>query len=137
MQENIHKLASDFLNDYLRQHGGSTHLSVVSARPRHVVENRAAAAEFIKQLRKSRREQREAARYEIEHEQSVILARSGTRCAQFFCGWKYNGFPVFSYDRRLAIVVESDDATRHVEALAARGIDVNPLPAPIEAKESF
>jgi hypothetical protein len=33
--------------------------------------------------------------------------------------------------------MEIMESTRHVEALAARGIDVNPLPAPIEAKESF
>ena len=132
MSDDIHQLASDFLNDYLRKHGGSTDVSVVSTRPRRIVENRTAALEFIRQLRKSRLERPQAARYEIDPPEQVILARSISRAAPYLYGWKY-GQPVFTHDSRLALVVDSDEATRVQDALKDNGIGVTALPAPATA----
>jgi hypothetical protein len=116
MSDDLHSTAEKFLREYLAKTGSKTE-PVVSAQPalssvHQVAASKAVAADFIKQLHKSRKEEAEAKseRYEVEEPQRVVLARR-TRCLIYFYGFK-RGQPVFTYCLNLAVVVDALEATQ-------------------------
>lgn len=133
-QEDIHTIAERFLLDHLAKTGSKCEaVRPVAPRSACAIESRKAAEGFLRELVTK---QTETKRYQIDESQHVILSRSTTRVAPYFYGFK-KGFPVFTYDRRLAQMVDSKDAMELQGDLRERGIEVTISPAPETPTGSF
>ena len=133
-QQNIHDLADRFLREYQAKTGSKPEpVQLTSAVPRsvpYVAASQAAADKFIKDHLEMTQEKKTQERFEIEEPKQVILSRRSSRgVLMFFCGFK-RGAALFTYAHHLAQIIDLKDLPTWQEALAKRGIDATPLPAP-------
>jgi hypothetical protein len=140
MSEEVSRIASKFLHEYLRQNPhAQSHPVQCSSRSHDIVEgSEQTAVDFLSQIQQLQsRGPIDSERIEITEPSSVIILRKG-RPVRFLAGFRHrDSKPVWCYDARLAAAVSVDKAEEFVKALRSRGVETFTMPAPEPDKGSL
>jgi hypothetical protein len=134
MSEEVSRIASKFLHEYLRQNPQAQFHPVQCPSRTHDIgeDSEQTAVDFLSRIQQlqSRGPIDSEQRIEITEPSSVIILRKG-RPVRFLAGFRHrDSKPVWCYDARLAAAVSVHQAEELVKALRIQGVETFTMPAP-------